>query len=95
MLVSIKIPRLWERFRVVVKEQKSIWGSCSSRGNINFNWRLIMAPLSVIDYVVIHELCHLKHQDHSSKFWSLVEYVMPDYKEKKKWLRENGGRLKL
>ncbi|TDT62877.1 uncharacterized protein DUF45 [Fonticella tunisiensis] len=54
-----------------------------------------MAPLSVIDYVVIHELCHLKHQDHSSKFWSLVEYVMPDYKEKKKWLRENGGRLKL
>lgn len=81
--------------RVVVKEQKSIWGSCSSKGNINYNWRLVMAPLSVIDYVVIHELCHLKYQDHSSKFWSLVEYVMPDYEEKKKWLRENGRKLKI
>lgn len=79
--------------RVVVKEQKTIWGSCSSKGNINLNWRLIMVPLDVLDYVVVHELCHLKHPNHSSRFWSLVKEIMSDYEEKRKWLKENGGRL--
>jgi predicted metal-dependent hydrolase len=79
--------------RIVIKGQKSIWGSCSTKNNINYNWRLIMAPLSVLDYVVVHELCHLKHHDHSSRFWSFVGSIMPDYMEKKKWLKENGSKL--
>ncbi|MBZ4663660.1 MAG: hypothetical protein JG776_1375 [Caloramator sp.] len=79
--------------RVVIKEQKTIWGSCSSKGNINLNWRLIMVPLDVLDYVVVHELCHLKHHNHSKKFWELVKEIMPDFEEKKNWLKENGGRL--
>lgn len=78
-----------------VKEQKSIWGSCSSRNNINFNWKLIMAPQAVLDYIVVHELCHLRHRDHSKNFWGLVEQTMPDYKDKRKWLKENGRSLSL
>jgi predicted metal-dependent hydrolase len=80
---------------IKIKEQKSIWGSCSSRNNINYNWKLIMAPLPVLDYIVVHELCHLKHRDHSKNFWNLVGLITPDYKEKRQWLRENGGRLKV
>ncbi|WP_051350709.1 M48 family metallopeptidase [Caloramator sp. ALD01] len=79
--------------RVVIKEQKTIWGSCSSKGNINLNWRLILVPLDVLDYVVVHELCHLKHHNHSKKFWDLVKEIMPDFEKKKMWLKENGGRL--
>jgi predicted metal-dependent hydrolase len=78
-----------------VKEQKSIWGSCSTKNNINFNWKLIMSPQAVLDYIVVHELCHLKHRDHSKNFWDLVELIIPDYKEKKKWLKENGRSLRL
>lgn len=78
-----------------VKEQKSLWGSCSSKNNINFNWKLIMAPEAVLDYIVVHELCHLKHRDHSKNFWNLVEKIIPDYKEKRKWLKENGRSLNL
>lgn len=83
----------FEPNRVVVKEQKTIWGSCSSKGNINLNWRLVMMPLEVIDYVVVHELCHLKHHNHSNRFWSLVNEIMPDYEERRRWLKENGGRI--
>jgi len=71
------------------------WGSCSSLGNLNFTWRLIMAPLSVIDYVVIHELVHLEEKNHSKKFWSKVKVLMPDYEEKDRWLRENGYMLNI
>lgn len=78
-----------------VKEQKSIWGSCSSKDNINFNWKLIMAPQAVLDYIVVHELCHLKHRDHSKNFWGLVEQIIPDYGEKRKWLKEHGRSLKI
>lgn len=78
-----------------VKEQKSLWGSCSTKNNINFNWKLIMAPPAVLDYIVVHELCHLKHRDHSKNFWGLVEQIIPDYKEKRSWLRENGRSLKI
>jgi predicted metal-dependent hydrolase len=76
-----------------IKRMKTRWGSCSSAGNLNFNWVLVMAPLPVIDYVVIHELCHLVHMDHSKHFWDLVEQYCPDYKLHTKWLKEHGSFL--
>ena len=81
--------------RVTFRNQKTRWGSCSSTKNLNFNWRLIMAPIEVIDYVVIHEMCHLKQMNHSSKFWNLVAEQVPNYKELKKWLKENHYLLRL
>lgn len=81
--------------RITIKEQKSVWGSCSSIGNINYNWKIIMASLAVVDYIVVHELCHLVHHNHSSEYWKLVESILPQYKECKKWLKENGGTLTL
>ncbi len=72
-----------------VKSMKTRWGSCSSKGNLNFNWTLIMAPLPVLDYVVIHELAHLKHMDHSKSFWNFVSIHCPDYKVYVKWLKDN------
>jgi len=72
-----------------IKSYKSRWGSCTSEGQIDFNWKIIMAPNSVVDYVVVHELCHLIHHDHSPKFWKEVEKVMPNYGECKEWLKEN------
>lgn len=79
--------------RIVIKEQKTRWGSCSSKLNLNFNWRLAMAPEEVVRYVVLHEVCHLKHLNHSSEFWSLVHSVMPDYEMYKEWLNKNGSKL--
>lgn len=79
--------------KVVIKDQKTRWGSCSKKGNINLNWRLVMAPLDVIDYVVVHELCHLKVMNHSKDFWNLVESILPEYHEKREWLKVNGNRL--
>lgn len=76
-----------------IKDQKKRWGSCSSRGNLNFNWRLSMAPDSVLEYVVVHELCHFHHMDHSKDFWALVEQCLPDYQTKKAWLKEHGGSM--
>lgn len=78
-----------------VKEQKTLWGSCSGKNNINYNWKLIMAPPKVLDYVVVHELCHILQRNHSNKFWELVGKIMPDYKEIRKWLKENGRRLNI
>lgn len=78
--------------KIVVKNQKTRWGSCSSRGNLNFNWRLVMTPAPVLDYIVVHELCHLVFLNHSRQFWNLVESIIPDYKMQKSWLRDNGYR---
>jgi hypothetical protein len=69
------------------------WGSCSSNNNLSFSWRLIMAPCSVIGYVVVHELAHIKEKNHSMRFWSLVAKTIPDYKEQRLWLKENGHLL--
>ncbi len=80
---------------VGVKGYNSRWGSCHSDGRIFFNWRIIIAPHSVVDYVVVHELCHLVHHNHSKKFWRLVETILPDYTERKGWLKLNGERLKI
>jgi predicted metal-dependent hydrolase len=76
--------------RIVIKEQKRRWGSCSSQGNLNFNWRIIMAPRPVVDYLVVHEMSHLIHLNHSKQFWDLVKSILPDYKASKEWLRNNG-----
>lgn len=79
--------------RLSVRNQRTRWGSCSSRRTISLNWRLVMAPPEVLDYLCVHELAHLSHMDHSAKFWSLVEQHCPDYRVHERWLRENGRRL--
>ncbi len=76
--------------RLTVKEQKTRWGSCSSKGNLNFNWKLMMMPEAAIDYVVVHELAHRKHMNHSSSFWREVEKTLPDYRDRREWLKKNG-----
>ncbi len=78
-----------------ISSARTRWGSCSSRGTLSFTWRLVMAPLPVIDYVVVHELCHLQVRNHSKDFWNKVRAVMPDYKERARWLRVNGHLLRL
>jgi predicted metal-dependent hydrolase len=82
-------------YNIRIKEQKTLWGSCSGKNNINYNWKLVMAPPVVLDYVVVHELCHIVQRNHSNKFWELVEKIMPNYKELRKWLKENGRRLNI
>lgn len=81
--------------QVKITSAKTRWGSCSPNGTLNFTWRVVMAPLDVIDYVVVHELAHLHVKNHSSKFWKFVEAIYPDYKNQRKWLRENGEKLNL
>lgn len=76
-----------------IKSFKSRWGSCTPYGDLEFNWVIMMAPNRVVDYVVIHELCHLIQMDHSPQFWREVERVMPDYLEHKEWLKVNGHKL--
>lgn len=76
---------------ISLKHNQSNWGSCSSEGNVNLSTRLLFAPVEVQDYVIIHELAHLVEMNHSPRFWSLVERYMPDYSEKERWLKENGG----
>lgn len=77
--------------RISIRSQKTIWGSCSSKGNLNFNCLLMLAPPEVIDYVVVHELCHRKEMNHSKAFWSEVEKVIPNYKFYLGWLKEEGS----
>ena len=79
--------------RITIRAQHARWGSCSAKGNLNFNCLLMLSPEFVRDYVVVHELCHRKEMNHSSRFWAEVERVLPDYPAAKKWLKENGGAL--
>ena len=80
--------------KIILKAYRSMWGRCNARGEIAFDWRIVMAPDSVIEYLVVHELCHLIHFDHSCRFWDLVESVKPDFRESKSWLRTNALRIK-
>lgn len=80
---------------ITIRDQKTRWGSCSSRGTLSYNYRLIFAPREVLDYVVVHELCHLTYLNHSKDFWNKVASVMPDYKVYKNWLREHGHELTI
>ena len=79
--------------RIAVRCQKSKWGSCSAKGNLNFNCLLLLAPQEVLDYVVVHELCHLREMNHSARFWQYVAAVIPDHRERRRWLREHGAEL--
>ena len=79
--------------RITIRAQRTRWGSCSGKGNLNFNCLLMLAPEAVRDYVVVHELCHRRHMNHSREFWAEVERICPDYKTHRKWLKENGSSL--
>lgn len=81
--------------KVFIKDQKTLWGSCSSRKNINYNYRIIMAPIEIVDYIVVHELCHLIHMNHSKSYWNTVQSILPDYQQRRKWLKSNGYMLRI
>jgi len=87
--------RMGVSFRsITIRDQKTRWGSCSNRGTLSFNWRLVMAPPAVLEYVVIHELAHLKQANHSKAFWQVVAQYCPDYKTARAWLRSNASLLR-
>jgi predicted metal-dependent hydrolase len=91
-LVPKKVAELGSRLRISygrisIKKVKTRWGSCSHQGNLNFNWKLIMIPEPVVDYVIIHELCHRKEMNHSQKFWQLVGQYCPDWRQHRQWLK--------
>ena len=89
-------PRLGVRpSRVTIRGQRSRWGSCSGRGTVSLNWRLMMVPSALADYVVVHELCHLRHMNHSPQFWEMVGEIVPDYRERRHGLNALQGRLPL
>ena len=89
-------PRLGVRpSRVTIRGQRSRWGSCSGKGTVSLNWRLMMVPSALADYVVVHELCHLRHMNHSPRFWAMVGGVVPDYRERRRSLNALQGRLPL
>jgi predicted metal-dependent hydrolase len=81
--------------KVFIRAQRTRWGSCDSRDCLRFNWRLMMAPLDVLDYVVVHELCHLKHKDHAAAFWGCLRRILPDYETRRKRLRKEGLHYRL
>lgn len=79
--------------RIAVRAAKTRWGSCSAQGNLNFHWKLVLMPPEILDYVVVHELAHRKEMNHSQRFWAEVERILPDYKARRKWLKEFGSQV--
>jgi hypothetical protein len=79
--------------RITLRDQRSRWGSCSSTGTLSFNWRLVLAPHDVLDYVVVHEVCHLAELHHGPEFWALVAKRRPTYEDSKRWLDQHGWEL--
>jgi len=93
-LAEEEAARLGVRYeRIRIGGQRTLWGSCSSRGTLSFNWRLVLTPPEVLDYVVVHELCHLRVPNHSRRFWALVARQRPHWREQRAWLREHGPEL--
>lgn len=93
ILVDEYAPKIGVTYqRISIRYQKTVWGSCTPEGNLNFNCALVCLPERVMRYVVVHELCHRKEMNHSPRFWKEVEKILPDYKELRKWLKENGNR---
>lgn len=80
---------------IKVKEQQKRWGSCTQNNELLFNWRCIMAPSHILDYIIVHEMCHLYHMNHSQEFWDLLSTVMSDYEQRKEWLKNNGVKMDL
>ena len=80
---------------IKIMELKHRWASCTTNGNLNFHWKCMMAPLTIIDYIVVHELAHLIHANHSTAFWNVVDQVMPDFQDRKNWLRDHGAGMDL
>jgi hypothetical protein len=94
LLVQSEAAALGVRYtRLTVRGQRGRWGSCSSSGALSFNWRLVLAPHDVLDYVVVHEVCHLAEHNHGTAFWRLVEQRRPGYRESKQWLDDHGWEL--
>lgn len=81
--------------RLFVMDQQTRWGGCSARGNLSFSWRLVLAPPAALRYIVAHELAHLKHHNHSARFWGLVARLCPDYEAQRRWLKDNGSDLRF
>lgn len=95
-LVATEARRMGARYAAVsIRDQRTRWGSCSTRGNLSFNWRLVMTPPAVMQYVVIHELAHLFEPNHSADFWVIVARFFPDYKKARAWLRKNSSALRV
>lgn len=92
-----RLNELWNfRFsRITVRNQRSRWGSCSRKGALSFNWRLVILPTEVADYLIFHELAHLKYLDHSDRFWDLVEKICPTFRQSERWLRRHGRSVPL
>lgn len=80
---------------VKVKEQQKRWGSCTVKNELLFNWRCVMARAHALDYIIVHEMCHMYHKDHSKEFWELLNNIMPDYESRKEWLKNYGVRMDL
>jgi predicted metal-dependent hydrolase len=81
--------------KVVIKDQEKRWGSCTKNNDLLFNWKVVMAPSPVMDYIIVHEMCHMVHMNHSTEFWRLVKRVLPEYEQRKNWLRDNGIKYDL
>jgi predicted metal-dependent hydrolase len=93
-VAEAEAPRLGVAYTAIqIRDQRTRWGSCSPRGTLTFNWRLVLAPPAVLDYVVVHELCHLREANHGPGFWRLLQDTRPGYKAPRAWLRRHGHEL--